>query len=161
MELTLVLLVAAIAAAAVALRVQTPLRHARLGDATGAIGQFDRMTRRAAREQDRPLRMVVGLSARRLSRTDEHGRVTASAMALPTGVSIERLLVRGQAVTETEVAISCSRRGLMPTYAMLVSSGGERRWIVVAGLTGETVEVESEQEVREIIEAAAAGHDAR
>lgn len=160
-ELTAVILILAIVAAAVALRVQTPMRHARLGDATGAIGQFDRMTRRAAREQDRPLRMVVALPAWRLSRTDERGRATSPPMVLPSGTIIEQLLVRDQSAASAEVAISCSRLGLTPTYAMLVSSGGERRWIVVAGLTGEVVEVKSEQEVHEIIEATAARHNAR
>ena len=159
-EVTVVILIMAIVAAAVTIRIQTPMRHARIEDAAGTIGQFDRMTRLAAREQDRPLRMVLGLPARELKRTDEHGGPAGMPIALPTGVTVEQLLVRGQAASGTQVAISCSSRGLTPTYAMLVSSGGQRRWIVVAGLTGEVVEVESDQEVRRIIETTASRSDA-
>jgi hypothetical protein len=80
--------------------------------------------RLAAREQDRPLRMVVGLSSRRISRTDERGRVTGAPLALPGHVAIEQLIVRTQTAHEGEVGISCSRLGFTPTYAMRLGAGG-------------------------------------
>ena len=157
-ELTIVLLIMAIVAAAVTLRLHTPLRHAELRDVAGAVAQYDRTTRLAAREQDRPLRMVVGLSSRRISRTDERGRATGAPLALPGRVAIEQLIVRTQTAHEGEVGISCSRLGFTPTYAMRLGAGGMHRWIVVVGLTGEAVEVDNEDQARQILEAAGRGN---
>ncbi len=160
-ELTVVLLILAISAAAVTLRIQRPLGTARMRDLTDAIGHFDRLTRVSAQEQDRPLRIVADLSEGTLRRTDDRGRsLETRPLRVPKGFEIRRALVRGRETERGEVIIPCSRRGLTPSYALLVVGGGRQQWVVVAGLTGELVEVGSEKQVREILAMAGAGRDA-
>jgi prepilin-type N-terminal cleavage/methylation domain-containing protein len=161
-ELSLVLLIIAIAAAAVTLRVQGPMGHARMRDAVDAIGQFDRTTRQAARAQDRPLWLTVDLAAGTIRRVTDSGREADGAvLSLPDGFAMERLLVRGQETGDSARALTCSRSGLVPTYALLLRGGGERRWLVVAGLTGELLEVAGEGEARELVAATGPGRYAR
>lgn len=161
-ELTVVLLIVAIVAGAVALRVQGPLGRAQVNDVVGAVASFARTTRAAAREQDRPMRLVVDLSAGTLRRTDDHGRaIGGPALTLPDGFSVHRLLLERQDVTASDVAIPCSRRGLMPTCGLEFRGRGQRQWVVVAGLTGELVQVDSEQEARKIVAATGVRRHAR
>lgn len=52
------------------------------------------------------------------------------------------------------MTISCSWLGLTPTYGLLLEGpAGRRQWILVAGLTGETLEPETEDDVRAVLAA--------
>jgi prepilin-type N-terminal cleavage/methylation domain-containing protein len=160
-ELSVVVLIMAIAAAAVTLNVRKYLGGARMDDATGAIAEFDRTTRTAAIAQNRPLRLVIGLTDGKIARADQAGHpLPGSGFALPGTVHISRLLLRGRDMREGETAISCSRAGLTPTYAMELDDGGRRQWLIVAGMTGQVVKVDSENDAKEIL-AAAGGRNAR
>ena len=160
-ELTVVLAIAGIAAGAVALRLARPLGIARMADALSSIRDFDLSTRSAARSQDRPLRMVADLDGGRLICTDERGGPSGGpTLALSPGSRIERFLVGGQDRYGGEAAVLYSRQGLTPTYAYCLQSQGRRQWVAVAGLSGQQVLVENEQEAREIL-AEGAGRIAR
>ena len=71
---------------------------------------------------------------------------------MPDGFTIQRVLVRGQDIQEGAVAISCSRLGLTPTYAVLLhGKGGLSQWLVTCGLSGQQIKVDSEAQAREIL----------
>ncbi len=161
-ELTVVLLILAIAAAAVTLRVHGPMRRARLDDVIAQVQQYDHLTRQWAREHDRPAQLVVDLSAGRLSRADEAGRATGSKpLELGSDWAITRLRIGREDVSGGQVSVHCSRAGLTPTYAMeLTAPGGRRVWLLFAGLTGWAERVDDEAEVQDILAAAAERHDA-
>jgi prepilin-type N-terminal cleavage/methylation domain-containing protein len=155
-ELSVVLTIAGIIAGAVALRLEGPLRKARLADALSAIRDYDLTTRAAARNQDRPLRMDMDPSGGQLKRCDDQGLPCGGPpLALPTACRIERLVLGGAGAPGQNTTIRCSRRGLTPTYAFLLRAQEGRQWVVVAGLTGQQVLVENEQDVNEILAAAA------
>ena len=162
-EMTIVLLILGIAAGAVALRMHGPMRRAQLADVVDQVTHFDRLARTHAREHDRPLRLVVDLATGRLWRTDERGVQDGfPPLALPERYRIARLVVRNQDVTYGSVSLTCSRRGLTPSYALLLTGpGGQSKWIVVAGLTGQHVEVDSEDAVKKILAATRRRADAR
>ena len=155
-ELTMVLLILAVIAAGAALRVQAPLTTARATEAVDRIRQFDRLTRAAAYRQDRPLSLIVDLSAGRLERTDQAGRsVSGDPLRLDGRCRIARLLVRDRALSAGRVVVPCSRRGLTPSYALAVDTPGRRQWLLFAGLTGEMIQVADERQAEEILAAAA------
>lgn len=155
MEMTAVLVILAIAAAAVVLRLEGPMRRAQMRDVIGMIAQFDHLTRVHAREHDRPLRLVVDLNGGELGRTDEHGNQAVGApLRLSSDYTIARLMIREEEISAGTAAVSCSRRGLTPSYAMLLEGkGGRRQWIVLAGLTGTLVKIENEEEILDIFAA--------
>jgi prepilin-type N-terminal cleavage/methylation domain-containing protein len=163
LELAVVLLILAIVAGAVTLHLETPLRRARMRDLVDDFAAFDRFTRTQAREQDRPLRLEADLGTGRLRWTNDLGTETLGApLLLPSDYRIARMFVRGQDLVGGCAAVSCSRQGLMPTYALLLAgSGRTSQWILVAGLTGQCVEMDSEDAVRKTFAALRPRPDAR
>jgi prepilin-type N-terminal cleavage/methylation domain-containing protein len=148
-EMTVVLLIIALIAAAATLRVQGPLRSAQQRDLIDAIRQFDHTTRMAAREQDRPLRIVVDADANELRRTDDQGRsISSPTMRLPGGFSVERIMIRGGKADEKKGVVPCSREGLTPSYGLELNCRGVRQWVLIAGLSGKLVEMSDEDEAR-------------
>ena len=154
-ELTMVLLIIAIVSAAVVLRVQGPLNRARQREVVEMIGQFDLTTRAAARQQDRPLQMLVDMSAGELRRTDGEGReLKVVPLRLPGDFRIETVLIRGAGSSDRRAVVPFSRQGLTPSYALALVHGDTRRWLLVAGLTGIVVEVSDEREAQAALAAA-------
>lgn len=159
-ELTVVLLILAILAAAVTLRAQGPMSAARVDDAAGAVAAYDAATRSAAQSQDRPLTLVIDLSEGRLSREDAHGRrVDSMPLDLPSSVRLS-LWLDGRRIEGGQASIRVSSHGQTPSYAVRIASSGRETWRVFAGLTGGTLAVEDESQVQDIL-AVGAGRDAR
>lgn len=160
-ELTVVLLVLAILAAIVAIKLEGPAGQARMSDVTDRIGAMDSTVRGIAETRDEPLRLVIDLDEGRLHATDGRGRDdVGSPCVLPDRFRVGAVRTRGGERTAGTVDIPVSRLGLTPTYALrLEGPGGRKQWILVAGLSGERVEID-ETELRTIIEPPQAGHHA-
>jgi prepilin-type N-terminal cleavage/methylation domain-containing protein len=152
-ELTVVLLILAIMAGAVAVSARGPLRKVGIERTVDEIIAFDRLTRQYARQQDRAIRLLVDLSAGELRRTDEEGRgELGEPLRLASGYSVARLRLAGQDIASGQVAISCSALGLTPTYAVLLEgAGGRRQWVLVAGLSGQIVGTGDDKETENIL----------
>ena len=161
-EITMVLLIAALAAGAVTLRLQGPMHSARMQDVAERIATFDRLSRTYAREHDRPVLLVMDLNESRLTRTgeDDSGPL-GSPLELPGGCAIRRLMVGRQDIAMGRLSIRISRRGLTPTYGLLLEGpAGRRQWLLLVGLTGQLVTVNDEDEARDILAATARRRDA-
>ena len=154
-ELAVVLMIVAISAAVVTLRIDGPMHRAQMEDVVGRVAQFDRLTREYARQHDRALRLVVHVGDREIRRTNARELENLGAsLILPGGFRIEQMRLRGEVAADRRSSLACSRHGLTPTYALqLRGPGGELRWIVFAGLTGELIDVEEEWQVQEIFDA--------
>lgn len=142
------LLILAIIAGAVTLRSRSLLGRARLADLVDRIGEFDHLARVYARRQDRPVRIVVELDAGRLRRMDAaEAETLGEELVLPEGCRIVRLRVGDRTAWGHSVSITCSRRGLTPTWAMLLEDrAGRRRWVLLAGLSGQMTATDDEGE---------------
>ena len=150
-ELTVVLLIAAIAASAVTLRMRRPLQTAKARNLAGAIGQFDRVTRVAAQQQDRPLVIRIDPAGGVLVRTDHAGRrLETPPLRLPKGFRITELWIQRRRSVEQRHSIPISRQGLSPSYAMLIIGDGHRQWIATAGLTGLSFQPETDAQARDM-----------
>jgi len=168
-EITLVMLIMAIVAAAVTLRAQGPMQSAKMDEVAAMIGDFDRLTRVYARRHDRPVLLVVDLSTGRLSRTARDGAYSSGEdigepLELPQGYTIDALMVRRQDIRAGSASIAFGRRGLSATYAiLLVGPGGrsqdptQKRWLCVTGLGGQVLEMaeSDEEQLRDLLAATA------
>lgn len=153
-ELTAVLLILAIAAAAVALHVAGPTGEAALDRAAVRVADFDRVTRTAARNQGRPMRIVIDPTLNRLERTDAQGRPAGAAASLPGRVRLSDVMVLGGGTARAQSSVLCSSRGLTPTYAVqLEVPEGRSRWLVFAGLSGQVTETQDREQVEAIFDA--------
>ena len=161
-ELLAVLVIASIIAAAVVLRLAGPMRSAQMRGVLGEIAAFDRLTRTEAVENDRAMTLVIDLDAgafrRRGPGGDERG---VAPLSLPSGFRIARAWLPDRELSVGRAAVTCSRLGLTPSYAVLIEGPGrEYRCVLVCGLTGEVVEVKDEKEIREVLGETARRHDA-
>ncbi|MBN1941688.1 MAG: prepilin-type N-terminal cleavage/methylation domain-containing protein [Phycisphaerae bacterium] len=157
MEMTVVLLILAISAAAVTLRIQGPLHNAQMGDVVERVAEFDLLTRTFARENDQPVWVCVDLNKnqlRRSRREEDQYKECGRAMTLPEGFSLSRLMLSQKEYDHGEITIRYSRRGLGPSYVLRLTGPGEReQWVLMTGVGGQLVQIENEEEARNILEA--------
>lgn len=161
-ELMMVVLILATASAVVALKLQGPMGEARMKDVTGQIASYDRLTRLQASEQDRTLMVVIDPDKGELRRMDPEGEaIFGTPLSLPSDFGISRVLVAGEDTSSKKKGVCFSRLGVSRSYAVHVTGPGRlSRWILFTGLAGEVVEVESEDQAREIMDKAAEGNNA-
>jgi prepilin-type N-terminal cleavage/methylation domain-containing protein len=167
-ELMAVLFILAAVAGAAAIRVGPALGKVKAHDAAGRVAAFDARMRTICREQDRALQMVVELDGGRMRLAGDDGRdLPVPPLELPDGLWLSMLLLRGQEIQRGAAAISCSREGLSPSYAIrLEGPGAAPRWLVVCGLTGGVIQEgpcddKRQREIREIISSVTPRDDAR
>jgi prepilin-type N-terminal cleavage/methylation domain-containing protein len=158
-EITLVLLIMAIAAGVVLLRTEGPMNQARMRDVVDQVAAFDALSRARAVQQDAPVHTKIDLNAGQMQWASlDSGTSFAPAVRLPEGYAIATVLVRGVATRGLTADILYSRLGLSPSYALrLDGPNGRQQWLLVTGLTGQVLEIAHEQEVRDILAATSAG----
>ena len=149
-ELSIVLLLVALMAGAVALRIEGPLRRNTLEDLCDKIADLDRTTRQMARLQDRPLWLVFDGGAGQIRRIDECGEMVGTAFEIPDGFTVAQLQLRGQRLAAT-ACIPFAAAGASPTYAVCLQDRNHApRWLAVAGMTGEVTEFADESQVQNL-----------
>ncbi len=161
-ELTVVLLIMAIAAGAAVLRLDSPAARARMEDVVSEITNCDALVRNYAREHNRRVCLVVDLSENRLKCMDEQKEKRLGAeVKLPSRFSISRVLIGRMDINSGTTTINFTRKGLTPSYAVLLEGKKTQgRWLFVSGLTGQIVEFDREEDVREIFTQLQKGPDA-
>ena len=133
----------------------------------------DAMIREAARRRGAPLRLVLDATAgelreapvKRDGNDDEDGRRSRRVYRLPDGWRIDRVIASAGAGPGFDAtSIRISPHGQSASYAVKFGNGRTSRWIVVLGMTGQRIDANDEQEIRDILGAAgrsaAAGPDA-
>ena len=133
-----------------------PLRRASFDEAVEQIRHLDATSRHLARETGRPVRMVLDAGAGSLSRrSSREAAGDVYSTKLPPGVRIDR--IRTPALNDTATArIDVSQSGLSPSYAVRLAGPDWRRWVFVAGLSGELRVISDDAEISAIFEAAQA-----
>lgn len=163
-EMTVVLLILAISAAAVTLRIQGPLHNAQMSDVVERVAEFDLLTRTFARENDQPVWICVNLDENQLQRSRKEQdtyKECGRAMTLPDGFSLTRLMLGEKEYDHGAVTIRFSRQGLGPSYVLRLSGpGGREQWIFMTGVGGQLVQIKNEEEARNILEATKRRSDA-
>lgn len=162
-ELTVVLLLMAVLAGVVAVSFAASVRTARLEDVIRQIESFDHLARDEAVRFDRPVARAFRVSQGALVRLDPAAQDEGTVIwRLGSTVRIDRVMVEGDGAADRDATVRYSRLGYSPTYAVQLSdTKGNRRWLVVAGLSGSTRVTNDEMEVRHILaQAGSARHNA-
>jgi prepilin-type N-terminal cleavage/methylation domain-containing protein len=152
-EVMVVLLVVSIAAGAVTLCLAGPKRRAELDDVVGGVVQFDLLARQYALRHGKAVQLVFDLDGGKLLRVPGPKAREAEfpQYALPGGCRLAALVLAERKVTRGRAAIWCSDRGLTPTYAVRIDARVGRRWVVLAGLTGQATEFGDDTEIEQAI----------
>jgi prepilin-type N-terminal cleavage/methylation domain-containing protein len=153
-EVAVVILILGIMAGVVTLRLAGPLGKANLDTILAEAGSMDHLTRTAARQQGRPVQLVIDLAEQSLRTKGTDGADLGPAYLLPSGYRLAKLYLGNHTSYSGQTAILCSRLGQTATYGLqLEAPSGQRRWLLVAGLTGQTVECENEADLQGIMDA--------
>jgi prepilin-type N-terminal cleavage/methylation domain-containing protein len=157
LEMLLVLALGAVLATAAAVSLASSRRAASARDVAGQVGHFDRLAREWAKRSGRPARLTFDLDRGDLRRTTDDAadrndpRAGSSALHLVGDAHIAKVVRARESATAGQVSVPCSPRGQTPSYAVLLAGpGGQRQWLVVAGLTGQVSTVTDEREVEDI-----------
>lgn len=161
LEVLVVLTLTAVLTTAVALSLSSAARRAQAEDVAGRLAHFDRVTRARARRFGQPLALVFDLNRGTVRATADAGEPDTAgdgpSLQLAAGYRVERVLLPGGAAVSGEVTVPVSARGQSPSYAVLLSAQGGRRWFVVAGLTGQMTEASNAQEAEQLFAALGGG----
>jgi prepilin-type N-terminal cleavage/methylation domain-containing protein len=159
-EITIAVVIVGLLTAAVSLSFSRPIDAARAHDAVDRVRAFDESARALARRSGRAVDMTFDLYDRALRRR-HNGDETSVDVTLPRGCAIDRFRSPDRDIATGEATVTCSALGLSRSYAAHLTGPALDCWVVVAGLTGQTVVVTDEQDVEQIFRAAQPSrHDA-
>ena len=155
-EMLVVLALSAILASIVAFSLTGSYRTATAEDVAGRIANYDRLAREYSRRFGRPVRLVFNLGRDTVTRapgeTSEISRDNiGGVLHLPSAFRLDRVATGGGTATSGQASINCSPDGQTPSYAVrLTDVRGTHHWMLMAGLTGKTLQVRDEQEIQDI-----------
>ena len=141
-ELVVVLVLMAILASMATVSIRGVIIRQRLARAAEVVEQFDTALRRSARNGRRRVVGVIDRSRRRLVIGQVNGK--ARTFSLPKQVSIDSVRLGsvrlGQSPsTSSETQITAAGDGSSASYAVRLVSGQTRRWVLLAGGTGQVI----------------------
>lgn len=127
-------------------------REAQLDEAVARAARWDRLARSHARRFDEPGHLTVDLDEQTLERAaPANDTQQASRWAAPVDCRIETFIVGTQRVRR-RATILYSRHGYSPSYALAIRNKyGRTRWLLVAGLSGQTLVLTNEESVDEML----------
>ena len=152
-ELMVCIVVLATLTALAAANLRAGRRASGLRSALVQLETEDQLMRDRSRLGGGEGRLVFDLDAGRVTRVeaDAQGRErTVPLTAFPEAARVERVRTVGGRIDRSEVTVTCSRAGRTPSYAVLVSAGGNGQWVLVIGMTGKTEMVDDEAQVEDI-----------
>lgn len=163
-EAVVVLTLMGLLAAAVTVSLAGAARAARVEDVIDAYAAFDRTTREAARRFGRTPALRFDLNRGTVTRRDAERSETR--LALRGDFRVARVMTAERDSRSGEVEVPVTARGYTPSYAVLVVGPTSQRWVVFAGLTGQSTVLADERDVQDILSttsnsSAAIGPDAR
>lgn len=169
-EVLAVIVVLGLLAGAVAWSLAGDATQAIGEDALGRLAHADSMARAEARRFGREYTLRFDLNEQALRRLDEGDRQSAHSVKLPTGHRIEAVAFKAQGdsgsgtlrrVTFGAADVVYSPAGRSVSYAVRIRSGDARRWLVVAGLTGQVTQTDDAKAVDNLFDAGLPRADAR
>jgi prepilin-type N-terminal cleavage/methylation domain-containing protein len=140
LEVMLVLVIIGLVMATVSLNWLPVLKRAQFSETVRKVQSIDQQARLTARTRGVPVRIIYGLEGNRIqfTRISNDGVETLQSFDLPEGHSIEQVLIRDDAVGESEYVSEINRFGISETLAVLVVDGSQEKWILFAGGTGQS-----------------------
>jgi len=149
-ELLAVMSLLSLFVAALAVSHKAPMERARLRNAQERIEGIDRRLRLTVRRSGTPVELHVEVTDGVFTvRNKEDSEGYGESYRLPPSVRLKQVYVDREQVAGKETTIRYSSSGMTPTFAIgLEGTGGQIRWILFVGATGQTVEFADLSELR-------------
>ena len=159
MELMLALLIAGLLAGVVSLSLASPVRAAGFEDAVEQVIGIDRHVRQRAIATGRPSQMLFQLHRDQIACVDPDMQLAQRPpFNLPAGCRLvwvataHDLTHGGLRGIAGDATIHCSSLGMTPSYAFeLAGAEDQRAFVLICGLTGDAIRLESEQDVEKLL----------
>ena len=154
LELLVMLAILALVSAVAVVRLRQPYRVARLGDAVGRLATLDGQARAYTQRFAREARLVYDLD-RNLAYVESGGAEHHECfrLVLGGGARLDRIRTADRQADQGEFALDLSAAGASSSYAIRLGTGdGPCRWTFWAGLTGQAVEMKTEDDVKSLFE---------
>jgi prepilin-type N-terminal cleavage/methylation domain-containing protein len=145
-ELVVVIVIMAILSTIAAMSLGGTMSRYDLVRATETVQRFDANARRQARATQAPVAMTIDRNKKRL-KVDADGADRDAAYKLPGRVTISNIRLHRRFVTGGNFAVTVSPDGQSPTYAVELSRGDMKRWLIFVGVSGQVIEAQNEDEV--------------
>jgi hypothetical protein len=149
-----VIVVLGLVAATVTSRMSAMFGPAALQQSVSEWEFADRQVRDRARHVGKILSIRIEMGGNRLQCTlDPEPGMPPTNRTLSRGVRITKYVSATQELTSNSTTIAYDERGASESYAIeLTGRAGKRRWLLVAGLTGQISEVADENKARELLQ---------
>jgi prepilin-type N-terminal cleavage/methylation domain-containing protein len=123
-------------------------------DAMERVGSADALLRDDAQNAGRPMRLVFAPQTGAILRASPSSEEQAVRISqLPPDVRIDRVLPDESADSEEEKGIAISPAGRSRSYAvLLVGTDDRRQWIGIAGLTGQVVNLNDDDQAEQLVD---------
>ncbi len=149
-ELVIVIVIMAMLSTIAAISLGGTIDRYRIAQAAETIERFDARARRDARITDHDVRASIDRSKGRLW-VDAIGTNRDSRYQLPQRVSISNIRLHRRSAVGSDLSIEVDRLGHSPSYAVELTRGKLKRWVVILGASGQVVPMDNESEVNELL----------
>lgn len=150
-ELIAVILLLAIFAAAVRGPVVSILNRITTRNAIEQVKTIDRLMRLEARRSGKVVQLHIDPLEGTLTRTTSTNEQTpiGQSIQLAKNIRIEQIRIAPAQddFDELNAIINCSPHGATTSYAMQIQTPSQTTWLLFAGLTGQSYELESEEDL--------------
>jgi prepilin-type N-terminal cleavage/methylation domain-containing protein len=154
LELLVVVVILGLMTATVATRISGTLGPAALGQAVSQWDFTDQQLRLRARRSGKPLAMHLEIGTNRVEcEFDGDDNSRSTVRSLGRGVRLNKIISGTREVTNGRAIICYTDRGTTESFAIeLAGQRNARRWILFAGLTGQSTELPNESAACELLE---------
>ncbi len=153
-ELVVTLAILAVLSSIAALSLSGTMDRYQLSRAVDTVERFDARARRDAVSQDGFVEMVVDQRKGRLQINPPSTSPSSNppvTYGVPHRVTIDAVRLPRQSIAGSRWVTPINPEGRGSTYALKLTRGKQSRWIVVLGMTGQTLVTSDEREVDEIL----------
>ena len=154
LELLVVITLMGLVAATVTTRIGGGLDNAAMGQAVAQWEFTDQHLRLKTRRSGRPATLYLKVASNRMECAfDEEDDTARTLRTLGRSVKLGKVLSSTHEVKYGPAVIRYSGRGTTETFAIeLIGKRKARRWLMVAGVTGQITEVADESQAKQILE---------
>lgn len=147
-ELLVVLIVVALLMAVVTLSLKGPYQAAQLQNAAEQMQLVDRQLRDHARRTGSGSDVIVDLDKKSIEIRRHGAGNDDQVVELLGNIEVDRLLTARGGSENGRTTLRFSSLGHTPTYALrLRIGGGNSKWVMFTGITGEATEADHEHEI--------------
>jgi len=151
-EISAVLAIGAALTLLAAVCLRAPFQSARFECAVDRLASLDRRVRDHARRFGRPADLVVDLDAGSLAVADPGAHGVPQQVLVARAANMDCLAVGGKRTHAGAMTIPMSEHGRSATYALrLRGPAGQSVWLIVAGITGQVVRTEGEDDTDSLL----------